>query len=219
MKNKNNEDLKTKFFITNKVSEIVLTESLGKMLKDAGVVVINLRANMLPKGIKIMLEYFPINREFSMKEELIAKIRSYLKENFNLEDELMIEVWKTKNPVLEPAVIAAFIEEALKTNKPIRKILYNYLYRAKQNGAIGGEIYIKGKLGARGAKAKKIKAYFGFIPKAGDLRKYVKAIKYQAVTKAGVVGVGVMITPPEVEPYLKPNQKVKDEVKIEPEEE
>lgn len=214
-----NKDDKTKFFITNKVSEIILIESLRRMLKEAGVVVIDLRVNMLPKGIKIMLEYFPMNREFAMKEELMSRIRSYLKDTFNLGDDVTIDVWKTKSPVLEPAVIAAFIEEALRTNKPIRKILYNYLYRAKQNGAIGGEIYIKGKLGARGAKAKKIKAYFGFIPKAGDLRKYVKAIKYQAVTKAGVVGVGVMITPPEVEPYLKPGQKVKEEVKIEPEEE
>lgn len=208
---------KIKFFIINRVSEILLIEGLRQLMKDIGVVVIDLRVNILPKGIKISLEYYPMNKEFSIKEELVSRIKSYLKENFNLSDEVSLEVWRVKNAVLEPAVIAAKIEEALKTNKPIRRILYNYLYGAKEAGAIGGEIYIKGKLGARGAKARKIKAYFGFIPKAGDLRKYVKSIKHQAVTKAGVVGIGVMITPPEVEPYLKPKEKeqAKSDVKLE----
>ncbi|MEM1688647.1 MAG: hypothetical protein QXV16_01885 [Candidatus Anstonellales archaeon] len=206
-------------FINNRISEIIIAEELKRMLKNIGVVVINLRIQKLPMETKISLEYFPVSKEYANRNDLIQKIREFVVNTFRIQS-INVEVSRTRNYIMEPAVIATFIEEALQTNKPIRNIIYRYLYKIKEAGAIGGEIYVKGKLGARGAKARKIKASFGFIPKAGDLRKYVKMINYQAVTKAGVVGVEVMITPPEVEPYLKPQQKekIKREIEIKPDE-
>ncbi|MCX8154666.1 MAG: hypothetical protein N3C61_02440 [Candidatus Micrarchaeota archaeon] len=205
-------------FISNRVAELIMVERLRRMLKEIGVVVIDLKIQKLPMETKVSLEYFPMSKEYANKSELIAKIKDYATTELKLQN-VNIEVFRTKNYILEPAVVASFIEEALQTNKPIRTIIYKYLYKIKEAGAIGGEIYVKGKLGARGAKARKIKAYFGFIPKAGDLRKYVKKINHQAVTKAGVVGVEVMITPPEVEPMLKPQQaqEIKKEIQIKPE--
>ncbi|MCS7122463.1 MAG: hypothetical protein NZ908_00690, partial [Candidatus Micrarchaeota archaeon] len=202
-------------FISNRVAELIMVERLRRMLKEIGVVVIDLKIQKLPMETRVSLEYFPMSKEYANKSELIAKIKDYATTELKLQN-VNIEVFRTKNYILEPAVVASFIEEALQTNKPIRTIIYKYLYKIKEAGAIGGEIYVKGKLGARGAKARKIKAYFGFIPKAGDLRKYVKKINHQAVTKAGVVGVEVMITPPEVEPMLKPQQaqEIKKEIQI-----
>ena len=78
------------------------------------------------------------------------------------------------------------------------------------NGAMGAEIIARGKLAAKGAKAKSVKVRTGYIPKAGDVVKLVDAVNVAAYPKYGAIGVTVRVVQPNT---VFPERKVKEELK------
>jgi len=187
-------------FISDSIIKLKTKILLKQFLKSQDILVSDISIIKTPIEYKINIIYS--GKKIINKNTLAEEISNLLKKYCNI-DNVKLEFFKVSNPLLDPILVASKIEKALIVGKPIRPTLYEMLYSIRDAGAIGAEIAVKGKLGARGAKARKIKVRFGFIPKAGDLQKYVKKTKYQAVTKSGVIGVSVMITPPEALPFLK----------------
>ncbi|MEM0202001.1 MAG: hypothetical protein QXR73_02395, partial [Candidatus Micrarchaeaceae archaeon] len=91
-----------------------------------------------------------------------------------------------------------------------RRLLHSAIRDIMLNGALGAEIIASGKLAAKGARAKTIKVRLGYLPKAGDITKFVDTAKVAAYPKYGAIGVTVSIVQPGT---TFPGQKVK---KIEP---
>jgi ribosomal protein S3 len=110
--------------------------------------------------------------------------------------------------------VARKAAKELEMGKKARAIMYKLLNNIMQNGAVGAEIVALGKIGAKGAKSKKIKVYAGFVPKAGNPVKDVRTVHYATVTKSGVIGITVRIAPPGI--YLPDKMdRIKKEVVIE----
>ncbi len=191
-------------FLSDKIIEAKIREYLEKVLSN--VLISDIKIQKLPLETRVTLIVFDPKRKLTRRDDVIKSIAKQISENFNIENPV-INIYSVGNPWLDSSVVARRIGYALQIGRPIRRVLYSTLYRIRDEGAIGGEIVIKGKLGARGAKARKIKARFGFVPKAGYVTRYVDKFQYQALTKSGVIGVTVMITPPESLKYLKPEEK------------
>jgi len=63
-------------------------------------------------------------------------------------------------------------------------------------GALGAEIVAAGKIGAKGARGKRLRVVAGYIPKAGEPARLVRVAHINANTRSGVIGVLVRIVPP-----------------------
>ncbi|NPA22266.1 MAG: hypothetical protein GXN92_01655 [Candidatus Micrarchaeota archaeon] len=191
-------------FLSDKIIEAKIREYLEKELSN--VLISDIKIQKLPLETRITLIVFDPRRRLTRKDDVIKRIAADISKNFNIENPV-INIYSVGNPWLDSSIVARKIAHGLQLGKPIRRILYQTLYRIRDEGAIGAEIIIKGKLGARGAKARKIKASFGFVPKAGYVTRYVDYYQHQVVLKAGIIGVTVAITPPESLKYLRPEEK------------
>ena len=191
-------------FLSDKIIETKIRAFLEKELSN--VLISNIKIQKLPLETRITLIVSDPRRRLTRKSDVIKRIAEKISKNFNIENPV-INIYSVGNPWLDSSIVARRISYGLQMGRPIRRVLYQTLYRIRDEGAIGAEIVIKGKLGARGAKARKIKASFGFVPKAGYVRKYVNFYQHQAVMKSGIIGITVAITPPESLKYLKPEEK------------
>lgn len=107
-----------------------------------------------------------------------------------------ISVVEVGNKMLEPLLVAKDITGKLERSINPRKILQQTLRSIMENGALGAEIIMSGKLAAKGARAKTIRKSVGYIPKAGDVTSLVLQGDATAYPKYGAIGVRVRIVPP-----------------------
>jgi small subunit ribosomal protein S3 len=107
-----------------------------------------------------------------------------------------ISVVEVGNKMLEPLLVAKDITGKLERSINSRKILQQTLRGIMENGALGAEIIMSGKLAAKGARAKTIRKSVGYIPKAGDVTSLVLQGDATAYPKYGAIGVRVRIVPP-----------------------
>ncbi|MHA1615962.1 MAG: 30S ribosomal protein S3 [Candidatus Njordarchaeales archaeon] len=134
--------------------------------------------------------------------ELMRKIS----ERFKLEN-VKINVEQVKDATLNAQLLAEEIARAIGRGVSVRRIAYSVINKALQEGALGVEIRVKGKLQKR--RAKKYRFAKGLLVHSGDpAYKYVDVGKASILVKTGVIGVRVTI--------VKPTAKLPDRITVKP---
>jgi small subunit ribosomal protein S3 len=188
------------------IEEPVLKKRIIEFLENyfSRVWIANIDIKRSPIETRIYLEVMDPRGFMNRKSRIIARAAQLLSQEFKIENP-KISLIEIKNPWLEPRIIARKAAKELEMGKKARSVLYRLLSGIMQNGAVGAELIAQGKIGAKGAKSRKIKVYAGFVPKAGNPVKEVRIVKYAIVTKSGVIGVTVRIAPPGI--YLPDKMK------------
>ncbi len=184
-----------KKFIDEPLLKAAISEFLEKELERTWIGDVKIQKS--PVATRITIEVLDPRRVIGRKGRKLAKLVDMIKENFDV-DNPQINVIEIKNPWLEPKIVAKRAARGIEMGYRVRGVLYRLLRNIMENGALGAEIIASGKLGAKGAKARKIKVYSGFVPKAGDPARHVKYYHYRALTKSGVIGITVRIAPPDI---------------------
>lgn len=127
--------------------------------------------------------------------ETIDALTDTMKKKFKL-DNPQISVADVANPKLEPRLVAKSIVNSLERGINPRRLIHSAIKEIMQNGALGAEIIAKGKLAAKGARAKKMKVRLGYLPKSGNSTKLVDEAKIAAYPKYGAIGITVRIVQP-----------------------
>ncbi|MEM5828367.1 MAG: 30S ribosomal protein S3 [Candidatus Aenigmatarchaeota archaeon] len=123
------------------------------------------------------------------KEE---EIKETLIKQYNiLNPQIVIE--EVKNPYLDARIIAYRIKRAIEKGINFKKASLFYIERCMENGAIGIEVRVAGKLlGKERSAAYKFSK--GYILHTGFLKEvYVDEAQAQAVIPVGIVGIKVRI--------------------------
>ena len=163
-----------------------------------------------PLATKIYLEVVNPRELFGRRRRKITELTEKLKKDLGIENP-QISVSEVKNPWLEPKIVAKKAALGIMRGRKVRAVLFRLAKQIMSNGAMGVEIIADGKLGAKGARSRKIKVYSGFVPKAGDPANKVKKSHYKAVTKYGIIGITVRIATKELyEEALKKIKKGKE---------
>ena len=134
------------------------------------------------------------------KGQNIQRVIEELKEKFGIENPQIdvVALSTVKNPVLDAQAQAQRIALAIERDlNSYRRVMKATLRRIMEAGAKGAEIIVKGKLGARLAKKKKVRVYAGYMKKVGDPVKLVDQGHAVAFTRWGTIGVHVYIVPPD----------------------
>jgi len=118
-----------------------------------------------------------------------------IKARFHMENP-QINVVEVENRMLEPVLVAKDIAQKLEREMNYRKILESTLKSIMNNGAVGTEIILSGKLKAKNARAKEVKKSIGYIPRAGEATSIIRVGVATAYPKYGAIGVKVRIAPP-----------------------
>ncbi len=179
---------------------------LEQRLERAGLASVDIQRT--PIMTRIAVEVVNPARIIGKKGRLINELTEEIKRKFNL-DNPQITVIQIKNPYLEPRIVAKKAARYIEMGKKVRAVLHSMLREIIKSGALGAEIVAAGKIGAKGARAKKLRVRAGYIPKAGEPVRAVKEAHIAANTRSGVIGVLVRIVPPGTE---FPDKKVEKEV-------
>ncbi len=127
----------------------------------------------------------------------IKELAITLEEKFDLPNP-QISVSEIEIPELNPHVMATRIASGLKRGIHYRRSGYWALNRIMEAGALGAEIIISGVLRSRRARYEKFRA--GYLPKSGDpAMKHMREAVSHVQLRPGMIGVKVLIMPPEAE--------------------
>ncbi len=134
-------------------------------------------------------------RIIGKKGRLINELTDDIKNKFNLENP-QISVVEVQEPFLEPRMVAKRAAKYIEMGKKVRAVLHYMLREIIRSGALGAEIVASGKIGAKGARGKRLRVSAGYIPKAGEPARLLRIAHINANTRSGVIGVLVRIVPP-----------------------
>ena len=197
-----------KKFISSPLLKQRIAEYVDKYLARTWVA--NVEIQHSPLATKIYLEVVNPRDLFGRRNRKVAGLTEGLKKDLGVENPQIVVV-EVKNPWLEPKIIAKKAALGITRGRKVRAVLFRLAKQIMDNGAMGVEIVADGKLGAKGARSRKIKVYSGFVPKAGDPANKVKKSHYRAVTKYGIIGITVRIATKDLyEKYIK-GEKSKDQ--------
>ena len=182
-----------------------LMKFLEKKLDRAGLASVDIQRT--PIMTRITLEVMNPARIIGRRGRFINEFTELIKKEFSI-DNPQISVIEVRQPYLEPRMVAKRAAGYIETGKKVRAVLHYMLREIMRAGAIGAEIVAAGKIGAKGARAKRLRVSAGYIPKAGEPTRLVREAHINANTKSGVIGVLVRIAPPgTVFPDKKPEEK------------
>ena len=174
---------------------------------------------------KLDIEYTPIGEKiliFTSKPGLIIgrggkkieELTEALKKRFKLENP-HIEIKEIKNPLLDAQTVADDIAYALERmgNLKFKVIAYKKLQEIMNNGALGCEIRLSGKLPSDRAKSWRFAN--GYLKKSGESSKVVDRAQAVALTKTGITGIKVAIMPPDAKimDRIEVNEEMKRKIK------
>ena len=182
-------------FIADSKVILFVKEYLKKRLRDA--LISKIEVIKTPLMTRIIIHAAKPGLVIGKKGARIREITEDVKRMFNVSNP-QIEVVPVDNPYLDAQVQAERIALALERGMRWRPLLNSTVRRIMEAGATGVEIIVKGKLGARNAKAQKGRVYAGYMKKVGDPAKLVDAGFSEAFTKWGIIGVKVRIVRPDV---------------------
>jgi len=166
---------------------------LEAKLDRAGLASIDIQRT--PLVTRITLEVTNPAKIIGKKGRLINELTDSIKSEFKIENP-QISVIDVRQPFLEPRMVAKRAAKYIEMGKKVRAVLHYLLREIIQAGALGAEIVASGKIGAKGAKAKRLRVSGGYIPQAGEPARLVRVAHLAANTKSGVIGVLVRIVPP-----------------------
>jgi small subunit ribosomal protein S3 len=166
---------------------------LERRLERAGLASIDIQRT--PMVTRITLEVTNPAKIIGRGGRLINELTSDIKNEFKI-DNPQVSVIDVREPFLEPRMVAKRAAKYIEMGKKVRAVLHYMLREILRAGALGAEIISAGKIGAKGARAKRLRVSAGYIPKAGEPARLVREAHLNANTKSGVIGVFVRIVPP-----------------------
>jgi small subunit ribosomal protein S3 len=180
-------------FIDDAVIKMNISKFLSKELTKAGFSRVEIQKT--PVLTRITVYVLNPGRVIGRMGKSINELTEAIRKNFNVNNP-QISVIEVQNKMLEPLLVAKDITFKLERSINPRKIMQFTLKSIMENGALGAEIIIRGKLAAKGARAKTVRKSVGYIPKAGDVTNLVLVGDATAYPKYGAIGVRVRIVPP-----------------------
>jgi small subunit ribosomal protein S3 len=179
--------------IEERISKYQIMKFLELKLDRAGLASVDIQRT--PLVTRITLEVMNPARVIGKRGKLINELTDVIKKEFKIENP-QISVMEVRNPFLEPRMVAKKAAKYIEMGKKVRAVLHFVLREVIRAGALGAEIRAAGKIGAKGAKAKRLRVMTGYIPTAGEPARLVRVAHLNANTKSGVIGVMVRIVPP-----------------------
>ncbi|MEM3841400.1 MAG: 30S ribosomal protein S3 [Candidatus Micrarchaeaceae archaeon] len=182
-----------KKFIEDSIIKLNVSRYLGNELSRAGFSKVEIQKT--PVLTRITVYVLNPGRVIGRGGKTIDALTDTIKRRFGIENP-QISVMEVENKFLEPMLVAKDITVKLEKGINARKIVQFTLNNIMENGAMGAEIIVNGKLSPKGARTKSIRKNVGYIPKAGDVVNLVREAYAVAYPKYGAIGVKVRIVPP-----------------------
>ncbi len=190
-----------KKFIESPLLKQRIGEYVDKFLSRVWVANVDIQHS--PLATKIYLEVVNPRTLLGRRNRKIEELKRALRRDLGVENPQII-INEIKNPWLEPKIVAKKVALGIMRGRKVRALLFRLAKQVMaQEDAMGVEIIADGKLGAKGARSRKIKVYFGFVPKAGDPANKVRKAHLGTVTKYGVIGITVKIATKDLYAYIK----------------
>lgn len=180
-------------FISDLMIKYRITKYMEKVLSRAGFSRVDIQKT--PVITRITPYVTNPGRVIGRGGETINNLTNSMKKDFKL-DNPQISVAEVQNPKLEPRLVAKSIANSLERGINPRRLIHSAVKEIMDNGALGAEIIVKGKLAAKGARAKKMKVRIGYLPKSGNVVRLVDEAKIASYPKYGAIGVTVRIVQP-----------------------
>jgi small subunit ribosomal protein S3 len=180
-------------FIENAIIKLNISNYLKKELVRAGFSRVEIQKT--PVLTRITVYVLNPGKVIGRGGNTIDLLTDSIRRNFSVTNP-QINVMEVENKMLEPLLVARDLCEKLERGLNSRKIIQIALKIIMENGALGSEIIVTGKLKAKGARTSQIKKSIGYIPKAGNVTELVREAAAVAYPKYGAIGVKVRIVPP-----------------------
>lgn len=180
-------------FVEEAIIRYQVSKYLETELDRAGFTRVDIQRT--PMVTRIGVEVTNPGKVIGKKGKTIRELTDNIAKVFKIENP-QISVTETKNPELEPRLVAKKVCRFIEMGKKPRAILHSALRDIMAAGALGGEIVAAGKLAAKGGRAKSMRVFAGYMPKAGEPARLVSQSHVTAYPKAGAIGVLVRIVLP-----------------------
>ncbi len=183
-------------FVLEKTKELKIKQYLNERLRKVGLS--QIKVKKIPLGEKIVIQTSRPSLIVGSKGSNIKELTRELKQKFHMENP-QIEILEIKEPYLDPHVVAEKIVSSLERfgASRFKGVGHKMMEQVMQAGALGVEIVVSGKLPS--ARARSWRFYAGYLKKCGSVAMEDVRIGTQAaLLKSGIIGVKVMIMPPDV---------------------
>lgn len=180
-------------FIEGSVVKLNISKFMEDALTKAGFSRVEIQRT--PVLTRITAYVLNPGRVIGRSGKSINELTERIAKQFNI-DNPQINVIEINDRMLEPAIVANDIAYKIERSINPRKIIQRTLKSIFDNGALGAEIIISGKVAAKSARKKKIRKSIGYIPKVGDVVSLVREGRATAYPKHGAIGIKVRIVPP-----------------------
>lgn len=179
-----------KVFVENSVRSFEIEEFLSKIFERAEVS--KIETERTPLGTRIIVYVGRPGIAVSRLKKHENEIMETLKNKFKVINP-MIDIREVENPYLDARIVAYRIKKAIERGIHYKKASIFYLDKIMENGAVGAEIRIAGKILGKERSATK-KFVKGYILHTGFYKEmYVDVAYQQAFIKPGVIGIQVRI--------------------------
>jgi small subunit ribosomal protein S3 len=186
-----------KHFIEESIRKTGVDEFLWKEFERAGYG--GLDITKTPLGTNIVVYAMRPGIIIGRGGVTIKNLARVLEDDFELPNP-QISVAEIEVPELNAHVMASRITAALGRGVHFRRSGFWALHQIMQAGALGAEISISGKLRSSSGRARNEKFRDGYVAKSGyPAMRYVRKAVAHAQLKQGILGVRVLIMPPEAE--------------------
>ena len=192
--------------IKDNYNSILLNDYLKASVKDAGFS--NVEISKTPTGTRITLYVTRPGIVIGRKGTGIRELTDILEKQFGLKNP-QISVEEVQKPELSPSVMCNRMAAHIQRGTAFRRATFWTLQQIMENGAMGVQITISGKL--RGDRSAFEKHTRGILPRAGN---YAKNIVSEDIihtkTPMGLIGIKIRIARkekviPEFELHESPN--------------
>ena len=180
-------------FIDDAIIKENISQYLVKSLARAGFSRVEIQKT--PMLTRITVFVLSPGRVIGRAGKTIDTLTETIRNKFKVENP-QISVMEVENKMLEPMLVAKDIADRLERGINARKVIQGTLRMIIENGSLGAEIIVCGKLAAKGARAKSIRKSVGYIPKSGDVTNLVREGATAVYPKYGAIGIKVRIVPP-----------------------
>ncbi len=206
-------------FVSDGVRKVCVEKYLSKELKRAGYGGMDITRTPLGTQVTIWAEKPGIVIGKGGKQ--VRQITQDLATDFGIESP-QVEVQQVQNPNFNAQIMAERLANALERGWYFRKAGQSTIRRVMESGALGCEVILAGKL--TGARARTQKFVEGYVKHSGEPSETIVERGYAiAVKKLGIIGVQVMIVPPDARlpdtfEVLPPVRKTAEQPPVEVEE-
>ena len=181
--------LLNKHFIDQMIKRMEMKRFIQDYFK--GEVFSDIDIERTPLGLRIIINTSKPGRIIGMGGRKINELSEKLKERFKIENP-QLDVKGIRNPNLDAKIVAKQIVLALESGNNFKKIGNLFMKKIMDEGALGVQIIISGKLG--GSKGRTEKFSTGYLKYCGDTAERLIEFGFdEALVKLGKIGIQVRI--------------------------